>query len=209
MNPTRLFIGSFFLHKFSNGLSLMSISNFRSLASRLLPAILGIATLGLSSPAARADYVTSDSRLPSPSYRSTESVGDSTASETVQVHSLFDLSAELDQVPSPVSGDTHVESLFGTFTETSLELSGSPVGLRESQTRQALMASALGGLPPSEPVYSTEMLPLPTLQSTGQAHVEDFGFGLQKITELSIEGRQPPAPASDLGVFSFAGLAGR
>lgn len=176
--------------------------------------------LGLTAHATRADYVSSDTRLPSPNYRSTNQVIYQTASGPYVVDSFFDVFADLVRVPMPPEGATEIHSFFDVFTEIDLrELGAAPGCCRESPTKQTLSFTRLNGLPPGEPVIDLEMLQLdlsggempagvmiresPTLASLGKTSLTDIGGGLYHIdsffdvfTELSLDGGQTWNPAS-------------
>jgi hypothetical protein len=164
--------------------------------------------VGLMSNAAHA-YDSSDTRVPSPTYRSTSSV--TYANGAFQLDSFFDVFADFQRAPGPpLSQGQHADSFFDVFADFSLSGGGLPPGIRESPSHQTMR---LNGLPPGTPYigYDTEMLQLdiqggqlppgvmiresPTKQSLGQIHMTDAGGGLYHIdsffdvfTELSLDG---------------------
>ena len=170
--------------------------------------------------AARADYISSDSLLPSPSYSSTDQVAFQTPGGTYQIDSFFDIFTELDRVQPPPVGGAQVDSFFDIFTEISLEVPGSTTAIRESPTRQSIgFTDNSSSLPPDQRAIDTEMLQLdlsggtmppgvmiresPTKQSLGRTSITDIGGGQFQIhsffdvfTELSIDGGQTWTPAS-------------
>lgn len=173
--------------------------------------------LGLMTHRVRADYFSSDTRLPSPTYRSTAPVIYETAGGQYRINSFFDVFADFVRVPPPAPGTSEVHSFFDVFTELSFEVPGSPVAIRESPTKQTLR---LNGLPPGEPVLMeiledldlSSVLPpnvlireSPTLASTGQTTYTPLGNGVYRIdsffdvfTELSLDGGQSWTPGSPL-----------
>ena len=164
-------------------------------------------TLGLMSNVVHA-YDSSDTRVPSPTYRSTNSV--TYLNGAIQLDSFFDVFTELQRAPGPpLSQGQHADSFFDIFVDFSLSGPGLPPGIRESPTLQTIR---LNGLPPGVPCcYDTEMLQLdisggqlppgvmiresPTKQSLGRITMSDAGGGLYHIdsffdvfTELSLDG---------------------
>jgi hypothetical protein len=176
-----------------------------------------LVALVLASHVARADYISPDPRLPSPSHQSTNQVAYATPGGPVLMDSFFDIFYDLVAPPPP--GGTQIDSFFDVFTEIDLTLPGG-TAIRESPTRQSQIRSTnnSGGLPPGEVVFDTEMLQLdlsggtlppgvmiresPTLQSTGQTRLTDIGGGNYRIhsffdvfTELSLDGGQQWFPS--------------
>ncbi len=182
-----------------------------------------LVALGLSAHVARAAYDSSDPRLPSPTYRSTNQVTYETPGGPYHIDSFFDVFVDLQRAPGPPEGDSRIDSFFDIFTELSFQQPGAAPSLRESPTRQTIQTVRLNGLPPGTPVFETEMLQLdlvgsglgndmpagvmiresPTLASTGKTHITDMGGGLYHIdsffdvfTELSIDGGQTWNPGT-------------
>ena len=182
--------------------------------------------VGLMSNAAHA-YDSSDTRVPSPSYHSTNSV--TYGGGQYHIDSFFDVFTELQRTPGPpLSQGQHADSFFDVFADFSLSGAGiAAVCCRESPTKQTLR---LNGLPPGVPYegYDTEMLQLdiqggqlppgvmiresPTKQSLGQIHMTNAGGGQFHIdsffdvfTELSLDGGQSWIP-SDGGSSPGAAL---
>src|SRR5215212_8628481 len=113
--------------------------------------------LGLISNAARA-YDSSNTRMPSPTYRSTNVVHFPTASGQYTIDSFFDVFTELQRFPEPTS--TEVHSFFDVFTEISLQSPGGAPVIYDAPSQQAM---SLNGLPPGTPyphIINTEMLQL-------------------------------------------------
>ena len=179
-----------------------------------------LAALGLTAQATRADYVSSDTRLPSPTYRSTNSVIYNAPGGPYAIDSFFDVFTDFSRVPMPPEGATEVHEFFDVFTELSLEsvLTG-PRCCRESPTKQTMSFTRLNGLPPGTPVIETEMLQLdlmggdmppgfmiresPTIRSQGGTAITELSNGRYHIdsffdvfTELSIDGGQTWNPGS-------------
>ena len=179
-----------------------------------------LVALGLMAHPTLASYVTTDTRLPSPSYHSTNAV---TYGGQYQVDSFFDVFTDLVRVPGPPPGGAQVDSFFDVFTELSIEPLGTASMVRESPTLQSIRTTRRNGLPPGTSVFDTEMLQLdlaggsagstlppgvmlresPTLQSTGQTSITDIGGGQFKIdsffdvfTELSVDGGQTWTPSN-------------
>jgi hypothetical protein len=167
-----------------------------------------------------ASYTSSDNRLPSPTYRSTNSVTFATAGGLYTIDSFFDVFTELDRFAPPPLGSSTVHSFFDVFTELSIDPpSGPPVTVHSGSPSPEAMR--LNGLPPGTPYigYVTEMLQLdlsggtmpagmriresPTLLSAGETRIDDVGGGLYKIdsffdvfTELSLDNGQTWIPGS-------------
>ena len=71
-----------------------------------------LVAFGLAAHATRADYVSSDTRLPSPNYRSTNTVIYNTPGGPYAIDSFFDVFADFARVPMPPEGATEVHSFF-------------------------------------------------------------------------------------------------
>jgi hypothetical protein len=176
--------------------------------------------VGLMSNAARAQYTSSDTRLPSPTYRSANPtlVTYSTPSGQYRIDSFFDVFADFQRVPEPTQPN-EIHSFFDVFTEIDLAPPGGAPVIRDAPSQQIMR---LNGLPPGTPyphAYQTEMLQLnlsggglpagvmiresPTLASTGQTTITNVGGGLFLIdsffdvfTELSLDGGQSWTPSN-------------
>jgi hypothetical protein len=173
--------------------------------------------LGLLAESSRA-YVSSDNRLPSPVYQSTNGVSFSTPAGQYYIDSFFDIFVDFQRIPPPLTGSA-VNSFFDVFVEIDLGIAGGPPVTVQPVPQLALR---LNGLPPGTPYpyfFDTEMLQLeltggglpagvriresPTISSTGQTNIADLGGGLYQIdsffdvfTELSIDGGQTWVPSS-------------
>jgi hypothetical protein len=162
---------------------------------------------GLMTNVGRAAYDSSDTRLPSPTYRSTNPVTYTTASGQYKIDSFFDVFADFQRFPPPGPGTSETHSFFDIFTEISLQQPGGAPVTYDAPSQQTIR---LNGLPPGEPWFG-EMLQLdlsggnlpagvrlresPTLASTGQTSETPIGGGLYHIdsffdvfTELSLDG---------------------
>jgi hypothetical protein len=174
--------------------------------------------VGFMANAARA-YDSSDTRLPSPTYRSsnTTPVTYSTPQGQFRIDSFFDVFADFQRVPEPTQ-PSEIHSFFDVFTEIDLAPPGGAPVIYDAPSQQTMR---LNGLPPGTPyphTYPTEMLQLdlsggnlppgvrlresPTLASTGQTTISDAGGGLYHIdsffdvfTELSLDGGQTWTPS--------------
>jgi hypothetical protein len=168
---------------------------------------------------ARAVYTSSDTRLPSPTYRSANPtlVTYSTPSGQYRIDSFFDVFPEFQRFPEPTA--TEVHSFFDIFTEIDLAPPGGAPVIRDTTSQQSMR---LNGLPPGTPyphVINTEMLQLdisggglpsgmriresPTLASLGKTtiladtpsgpyHIDSF---FDVFTELSLDGGQTWTPS--------------
>jgi hypothetical protein len=169
--------------------------------------------VALMSNAARAEYTSSNTRMPSPMYRSANPV----VYGPYVVDSFFDVFTELQRFPEPTS--TEVHSFFDVFTELSIQGPGIAPGIRDAPSQQTMR---LNGSPPGTPyphIINTEMLQLdisggglpggvriresPTLASMGKTtiladtpsgpfHIDSF---FDVFTELSIDGGQTWIPS--------------
>ena len=169
--------------------------------------------VGLLSSAARAEYTSSDTRTPSPTYSSTDDV---TYTSGHKIDSFFDVFADFQRLPPPAPNTTRIDSFFDVFTEIYLAPPGGPPQLYQVP---AQMQIRLNGLPPGTPYFDTEMLQLdlyggslppgvwiresPTRPSIGRTTQTPLGGGLYQIdsffdvfTELSIDGGQTWNPGA-------------
>jgi hypothetical protein len=169
--------------------------------------------LGAVSNLAQADYDSSDNRVPSPTYRSTNLVTYSTPSGPYSISSFFDVFTEIQRVPPPDTGTGQTNSFFDVFTEIYLEGPGIAPGTRSAASQQTIHFDGV----PNE-TWQTEMLQLdltggglptglkiresPTLASTGTStiqyiggpyHIDSF---FDVFTELSIDGGQSWTPGN-------------
>jgi hypothetical protein len=180
----------------------------------------------LMSNAARAGYDSSDTRLPSPAYRSTNTtpITYTTPSGQYRIGSFFDVFADFQRFPPPAPGTSETHSFFDIFTEISLQQPGGAPVTYNAPSQQTIR---LNGLPPGEPWFG-EMLQLdlsggnlpagvrlresPTLASTGQTTETPIGGGLYHIdsffdvfTELSLDGGQSWIPSDNSARVNLSG----
>jgi hypothetical protein len=174
--------------------------------------------VGLIGSVGRADYISSDNRLPSPQYRSTNTVLYNTPHGPFAIDSFFDVFVEIDRVPPPPPGGTFVDSFFDVFTELTLHPpSGPPTTVNPIPPNPQIR---LSGGPPGNPyIIDTEMLSMnlvggtmlpgimiresPTLPSIGKTSIQDLGGGQYHIdsffdvfTELSLDGGATWSPGN-------------
>ncbi|MCC7476661.1 MAG: hypothetical protein IT425_14830 [Pirellulales bacterium] len=174
-----------------------------SLGKFLCACLLG--TCALAAPA-WAEYDTTDPRLPSPNYHSTNAIQFNTPDGVFVIDSFFDIFTELQRLPVPPAGSHRIDSFFDVFTELSVH---HPVGTLPVQTFANMEIWILGSQP-GEP-FDTEMLSLslqggdlpanirvresPSRPSTGKGRITDLGGGIFRVdsffdifTELSLDG---------------------
>jgi hypothetical protein len=171
--------------------------------------------LGAVSNLAQADYDSSDNRVPSPTYSSTNQVTYSTPAGPYSISSFFDIFTEIQRVPPPDTGTGQTNSFFDVFTEIYLEGPGIAPGTRSATSQQTIHIDGV----PNE-TWQTEMLQLnltgaglptdlmiresPTLASTGTTTIQCCGGGgvyhidsfFDVFTELSIDGGQTWTPGN-------------
>jgi hypothetical protein len=176
--------------------------------------------VGFVASVGRADYTSSDYRLPSPQYRSTNSVIYNTAQGPFVIDSFFDVFVDIDRVPPPPPGTVIVDSFSDIFTELTIHPpSGPPQNVNPVPPNPTIrLAGRVGG--PIFVVETDDILTMslsggsmpggvmiresPTLPSTGLTTIQDLGGGLYHInsffdvfTELSLDGGQSWIPGSE------------
>jgi hypothetical protein len=179
---------------------------------------------GLLANVARADYDSSDTRTPSPTYSSNDEL---VFGPGYRIGSFFDVFVDFQRTPPPAPSTSRIDSFFDVFTEIYL---APPGGAYQPYQAHAQMTMRLNGLPPGTPWIDTEMLQLdltggtlppgvmiresPTRASTGKTTQTPVGGGVYHIdsffdvfTELSIDGgaNWMPATSSNNGAMHLSG----
>lgn len=169
--------------------------------------------LGTVSNLAQAGYDSSDNRLPTPTYSSTNQVVYPTPAGPYAISSFFDVFTDFQRVSPPDTGTGQTNSFFDVFTEVYLEGPGIAPGTRSAMSQQTIHIDGV----PNE-TWQTEMLQLdltggglptglmiresPTLASMGTTtiqyiggpyHIDSF---FDVFTELSIDGGQTWTPGN-------------
>ncbi len=165
---------------------------FTSAAIGLLAAVLACRT-------ARAEYTSTDNRIPSPRYMSGDTV---VYDNGYRVSSFFDIFVDdWRMAPPPEGSGPQVLSFFDIFTEISLDDGQGSGGTFHGLASGEIRIARLNGLPPGEPVwFDTEMLSMnlaggnlppgvmiresPSRPSMGRTTITDLGGGMYRTASF-------------------------